>query len=471
MSHKAISNPDEFRDHISTVNQDGGRIWVYPRYILGKFLTRRKVVAYTLWGFLVAGPWIKVGGEPLMLFNLVERKFIIFGQIFWPQDTYLFVFAMLVFFLGVIVFTVVFGRLFCGWICPQTIFLEFIFRPIERFFEGDSPARIRLDKSDWTYAKFIRKSGKHISFFFISFFIANTFLAYVIGTEQLLEIITDSPFNHLAGLWSMMIFTIIFYWVFSRLREQVCSTICPYGRLQGVLIDSETVNVAYDYKRGEPRSLLKRTKTSLEPKGDCIDCSLCVQVCPTGIDIRNGLQLECIHCTACIDACDSIMDKVNKPRGLITYASENSLRENKSFSLSNRTRAYVGVLGVLSLVMLGLLFMRTSIELNVFRTPGMLYQVSESGEVSNLYHFVLVNKTSEVLGVVMVSPDENFEIEIVGNDYREIVLKPGVITEGVMFIRADIDEIDVGRNKIELRLMSGEQMYARSNTEFPAPFK
>lgn len=470
MAHKTISNPNEFRDHISTVGVDGGRIWVYPRHIIGKFLQRRRLVAALLWVILLSGPWIRVGGEPLMLFNILERKFIIFGQIFWPQDTHLFVMAMLVFFLGVIVFTVVFGRLFCGWICPQTVFMEMVFRPIERLWEGDSPARIRLDKSPWTLWKVVRKMGKFSTFYLVSFFIANTFLAYIIGTDELLGIITDSPSEHIGGLVSILIFTTIFFGVFVSLREQVCTTICPYGRLQGVLADSDTVNVSYDYLRGEPRGKMRKTDNPGD-KGDCIDCSLCVQVCPTGIDIRNGLQLECIHCTACMDACDQIMTKVGKDEGLIRYASENSIKNRTPFTLTNRAKAYVGVLVVLIISMVGLLIMRTTVEFNAFRTPGMMYQVADDGGVSNLYHFVMVNKTHDALELDIVSVNPDFEIELVGEELDVILLKPGAITEGVMFVKADAEVLKSGRNKLELRLLSGERVVAKSTTEFAAPYK
>lgn len=405
-----------------------------------------------------------------MLFNIVERKFIIFGQIFWPQDTHLFVMAMLIFFLGVIVFTVVFGRLFCGWVCPQTVFMEMVFRPIERMWEGDSPARIRLDKAPWTIWKLLRKTGKFLTFYLVSFFIANTFLAYIIGTDELISIITDPPSEHIVGLVSILIFTTIFFGVFASLREQVCTTICPYGRLQGVLADADTVNVSYDYIRGEPRGKMRKADKPGE-KGDCIDCSLCVQVCPTGIDIRNGLQLECIHCTACMDACDSIMHKVGRDEGLIRYASENSVKNRTPFTLTNRAKAYVGVLAVLIIAMVGLLVMRTTVEFNTFRTPGMIPEVSSDGYVSNLYHFVMVNKTHDALELNIETENPDFEITLVGDSLDDIFLDPGAITEGVMFVKAKSDVLESGRNKLKLRLLSGERVVAKSETEFAAPYK
>ncbi|HEY0109170.1 MAG TPA: 4Fe-4S dicluster domain-containing protein, partial [Fibrella sp.] len=298
---------DYFRSHLPNQTETGGRRWLYPRATSGRYTNWRTVVSWVLLACLFAGPLVWIDGHPLFLFNVLDRRFIFFGVTFWPQDFYLVAIGLLTFVIFVALFTVVFGRVFCGWACPQTIFMEMVFRKIEGWIEGDFRARQRLDAAPWTTEKIIKKTAKHGIFFLISFVISNTFLAYLIGRDQLLNIVTDTPANHIAGLVSILVFTGMFYLVFASLREIVCTTICPYGRLQGVMLDKNSLTVAYDYIRGEPRG--KRVKSDvLNPaslplsskKGDCVDCKLCVHVCPTGIDIRNGIQLECINCTACM---------------------------------------------------------------------------------------------------------------------------------------------------------------------------
>ena len=260
----------------------------------------------------VRGPFVRINGNPLLLINIVERKFVILGQIFWPQDMIMFAVALLIFITGIIIFTAAYGRLWCGWTCPQTVLMEMVFRKIEYLIEGDSHQQRALDKAPWTADKILKKAGKHAIFFGLSFLIGNTLLAYIIGTEQLFQIITDNPAKHVEGLTAMILFTLVFYAIFARFREQACTFICPYGRLQSTLLDENTIVVAYDYKRGEKRGPLHRGQSVEQRRaagsGDCIACRQCVMVCPTGIDIRNGTQMECVHCTACIDACDDVMD-------------------------------------------------------------------------------------------------------------------------------------------------------------------
>ncbi len=455
---------DGFRDHIATVDNQGGRIWIYPRHIWGRYLSRRRWVAHALLVFLFAGPWVRIGGEPMLLMNILERRFVILGQVFWPQDTFIFALAMLTFIVAVMVFTVVFGRLFCGWICPQTIFMEMVFRPIERLIEGDAPARRRLDAAPWSRKKAFKKGLKWSLFFVLSFSIANTFLAYIIGSEALVEIMTDPPSQHLGGLVAITIFSVVFFWVFARLREQVCTTICPYGRLQGVLIDRDTVGVAYDTYRGEPRGPVKQLAA-----GDCVDCSLCVQVCPTGIDIRDGLQLECVHCTACIDACDDIMVKLGRKKGLIRYASERSLEEKTPFHLTTRARAYMAVLLALIGVLTTLVIVRSDVELHVLRAQGMVYQLHDDRTVSNLYHFTLVNKTADSLLIEMRSRDPRFHLDIVGAT-NSTYLYPEDMLDGVMFIVAHRDSIDRGRSALRIEAYSNGECLSKTKTEFPAPY-
>ncbi|MGB0897554.1 MAG: cytochrome c oxidase accessory protein CcoG, partial [Flavobacteriaceae bacterium] len=292
--------------------EEGKRAWIFPKKPSGKFYDYRKYVSYFLLAFLFAAPFIKINGNQFLMFNVLERRFNIFGFPFWPQDFHLFVISMLIGVIFITLFTVGFGRIFCGWICPQTIFMEMVFRKIEYAIEGDRGAQIRLDKQKWTTEKIRKRLLKWTIFYAISFLIANVFLAYFIGGDVLINYIVNEPLSHLGTLALLLIFTTVFFFVFSWFREQVCIIACPYGRLQGVLLDNKTINIAYDYVRGERtegRSKFKKNEDrNALGKGDCIDCNQCVQVCPTGIDIRNGTQLECVNCTACIDACDFMME-------------------------------------------------------------------------------------------------------------------------------------------------------------------
>jgi cytochrome c oxidase accessory protein FixG len=375
---------DSFRDAVSTIDKKGNRVWIYPKKPGGPFYNKRTIVSWILLILLFSGPFIRIGGEPLLLINLLERKFVIFGKIFWPQDFYLFVIGMLTFIVFIVVFTISYGRLFCGWVCPQTIFMEMVFRKIEYWIEGDWKQQQRLNKSPWTRQKIIKKGLKHGIFYIISFLIANIFLAYIIGSEEVISIITDSPLNHLQGLALILLFTFVFYGVFAYMREQVCLVICPYGRLQGVLLDRSSLVVAYDYIRGENRAKFRKGEIRAEVgKGDCIDCGQCVHVCPTGIDIRNGTQLECINCTACIDACDFMMEKTGQEKGLIRYASEKGITTGSRFTFNARIIAYTVVLIGLLAVLAGLLVSRADVQTTILRTPGMSYQDQGNNKISN----------------------------------------------------------------------------------------
>ena len=287
---------DQYRDHLSTVNEQGGRNWIYPKNPSGRYYTARNIMALLLLAFFFSGPFIEINGHPLLMINIIERQFVIFGVAFWPQDLHLLVFGMLAFVVGVVLFTAVFGRLFCGWACPQTIFMEMVFRRIEYWIEGDSSEQIRLNRAPWTAKKILKKGSKHAIFYGMAFLISNLFLAYIIGKDAWIELITDPPSEHLAGLGAMIVFSAVFYGVFAFMREQVCHFVCPYGRMQSVMLDNNSINVMYDYVRGEQRAKVGDRKKAeagkatladlgLDPKatfGDCIDCYQCVKVCPNG---------------------------------------------------------------------------------------------------------------------------------------------------------------------------------------------
>jgi len=456
-----------FRDHIATVDQAGKRIWLFPKKPFGKFTNYRSAVSYLLLIILFAGPFLKIGDHPLLLIDILNRRFIIFGQVFWPQDFYLFVIGMIALLVFIILFTVVFGRIFCGWICPQTIFMEGVFRKIEYWIEGDYMAQRKLDKQPWNREKIIKKTAKQTLFVLISSLIMHTFLAYFIGVERLWAMIQGGPADNAVGFAFMLFFTGLFYGVFAFMREQVCTTICPYGRLQGVLLDRQSIVVAYDHVRGETRSKFRKEEDrAAVGKGDCIDCKQCVYVCPTGIDIRNGTQLECVNCTACIDACDSIMDRIGKPRGLVRYASEQNIADKLPFVFTGRMKAYTAVLVLLLGVFVALLLIRSDFQTTILRTPGMLFQERPDGNITNLYQVKIVNKTNEDLDVRFELLEPKGTIEMVG---KEIDLAAQGVGAGAFFIVINPENLDGMSQKVKIGIFSGDKQIQTVKTKFLGP--
>jgi cytochrome c oxidase accessory protein FixG len=462
-------NPNTFRDALATVQDDGKRNWVYPKKVTGLFYKYRSYLSWVLLGILFAGPFIQVNGRPYFLFNIFERKFIIFGAAFWPQDTHLLIFLLLIFFVFIILFTVVFGRVWCGWACPQTLFMEMVFRKIEYLIEGDANQQRALNDKPWDADKIFRKGVKFSVFLIISLMIGHLVMAYLIGIEQVMEIVTQPPSANLAGFMGLIGFSTIFMLVFSWFREQACIVVCPYGRLQGVLLDNNSINVMYDYVRGEPRGAIKKSELENQGKGDCVDCSLCVQVCPTGIDIRNGIQMECINCTACIDACDEVMVKVERPKGLIRYASENSIKNRFQKLLTGRVKGYSVVLVLLMGAFVSLIVTREDLQGTVTRFPGMTYQAREDGTISNLYQITLINKTFEPQKVELKSLASGMKIEIVGE--QEWVLEPQSKFEGRFFLVRSQEDIQVSQEKVKLILLNRDEEIDQIKTNFTAPLR
>ncbi len=462
---------ERFRDSIGTLTEEGKRSWVYPKKPSGILYEYRKYVSYVLLVFLLAAPFIKINGNQFLMFNVLERRFNIFGFPFWPQDFYLFVIIMLIGVIFVALFTVAFGRLFCGWICPQTIFMEMVFRRIEYLIEGDRGKQIRLDKQEWNAEKIRKKGLKWIVFLIISFIIANVFLAYIIGSDRLLLYIMDGPLAHLSTLLSLIIFTGVFYFVFAWFREQVCIIVCPYGRLQGVLLDNKSIVVAYDHKRGEKeegRAKFKKNEDrEASGKGDCIDCFQCVNVCPTGIDIRNGTQLECVNCTACIDACNEMMVAVDLPKGLIRFASEENIEKKTKFKFTARLKGYTAVLFILVSLLTGMLFLRSDIEANILRLPGQLYEHKEGSIISNIYTYKLLNKTSKDF--------DKIHFELVSHKGSIKTIKSDLIVpargmaEGTLFIEIDQNALKNEKDKIKIEVYSGDILIETTKTNFLGP--
>jgi polyferredoxin len=523
-----------YRDTLATVGKDGNRIWLFPKQPKGRFYDARTVVSVLFLLVFLILPFIKVGGEPILLFNVLERRFILFGLLFSPHDFPLFLLAMLTFIVFIILFTVVFGRLFCGWVCPQTVFMEMIFRRIEYWIEGDGTAQRRLDAAPWSADKLKKRVLKHSIFFVMSVVVANYFLAYIIGMDAVLTIISQPVWQNIGGFVAMLVFSIVFYGVFARLREQVCTTICPYGRLQSVLLVPDSIVVAYDFMRGEPRGKLKkqteplrkepckngcpdcadcaatsnllkniedsvkaaatstpsvfllndkigvetsdisntvhRTSNIVHPTlGDCIDCKLCVQVCPTGIDIRNGTQLECTNCTACIDACDEVMIKIKKPKGLIRYDSLNGIKSGKRKLFTGRVAAYSVVLILLLSLDIGLLTNRADIAVTILRSPGTMYQIVDDQHFTNLYTFQIINKTRHDLPLSFNMENGIGHIKVIGDEHP--TLHAGDMHDGVFFIELDAAHIDGLKTTLGIEIWSGKKFLKLVKTSFVGPMR
>jgi cytochrome c oxidase accessory protein FixG len=470
MDYNPYEDQEEFRDSIATVDKEGKRQWIYPKKPSGTFYNYRKLLSYLLLLVLFGLPFIKINGNPLFLFNVLERKFILFGKIFMPTDFYIFALVMITFVIFIILFTVIFGRLFCGWICPQTIFMEMVFRRIEYAIEGDYTAQKKLNAAPWDANKIFKKSLKQVIFFSISVIIANLFLSYIIGIDEVFKIISEPIGQHLSGFLGMLVFAFLFYGVFSIMREQVCVTICPYGRLQGVMLDKNSIVITYDWLRGEPRGRLKKQKDPAIPLpvlGDCIDCNLCVKVCPTGIDIRNGTQLECVNCTACIDECDTVMEKIGKPKGLIRYDSHEGVLSGGTKIFNARTVAYSIVLVLLILLDGVLLFNKSDLDFTVFRAPGQLYQKDTLGNIKNLYQYKLINKTNDDLPIDIGVSRPDASIEFIGAKKDSIFANEQI--EGVIYITIPRSSLTKKKNEIEVNLNINDEVVESKKVGFISP--
>jgi len=470
-----ILQPESFRDSIGTMERSGKRKWVFPRKPRGKFTNYRTYVSWFLLILLFGFPFVKINDNPFFLFNILKREFYFFSFPFYTQDFYLVAIGLITTLVFIILFTVVFGRLFCGWICPQTIFMEMVFRKIEYLIEGDRNKQIRLDNQEWNAEKIQKRTLKWTLFLIVSFVISNLFLSYMIGIDSLKSLIMNGPIVELETFSALMIFTGLFYFVFAWFREQVCTLVCPYGRLQGVLIDKKTINVAYDFVRGEGEngrsSWRNGEDRKLAGKGDCISCNQCVVVCPTGIDIRNGSQLECVNCTVCIDACDEVMEKVGFPKGLIRYASEDEIIKKEKFKFTGKMYAYSAVLLILIGVIISLLFVRSDVEAKILRQEGSKY-LEINNQIINQYQFTLINKTNEPIEVYfkMIKP-LNGKIEMLGSD-KMVMVKKGEIKKGVLNIYIPTKDITDMSEKIEIAIYDKKgRLIDNFKSTFAGPLK
>lgn len=436
--------PSHIPKSLSNIDAEGKHHRITPQDFSGRFTRLRKKLAFLLIILYLLPPWLKINDLPVIQLNIPERQFILFGSVFWPQDVQYLVFIFILAGLFLFFITALLGRVWCGWGCPQTIFLEFVLRPIEKWVEGDRTAQIKLDKSPWSGSKVFKKSFKHFLFLLVSAVVSNTFLAYFTGTESLLKWISQPPWENWTAFLFMMFFLFTFYFDLAHFQEQYCTLVCPYARFQSALIDSQTIQVMYDTRRGEPRG--RKSQVT----GDCIDCSACVRTCPTGIDIRNGSQLECIGCTRCIDACDRIMTRIKKPLGLIRYESEQGLMGEKSAVWRPRIIVYAIFLTIISSSFVWALVNRPLVEYQLIRPKGAPYSLLPQNQVSNHLSLRLINKDLKQHQIRLAySGDEDVRLIVPVSPYP---LKANSTYQLAFFLIVDKEKIHMGRLKIPLQI-------------------
>ena len=446
---------------LGTLDEHGSRLWVYPAAVQGVFMRWRKAVGYFVIAVFFVMPWININGMQSIWLQIPERRFVLFGTIFWAQDVFYMVFVLLGLAMALFFFTALAGRIWCGWLCPQTVFMEEIFRKIEEWVEGNHHQRRRLDAAPWSLGKLARKVFKHWLFLLFSAAVSNTFLAYFVGLENILVWMTRPPLAHWTAFLFMFVILALFYFDFAWFREQFCIALCPYARFQSVLTDEHTVQVGYDVARGEPRGKIGTTA------GDCIDCLRCVVVCPTGIDIRQGYQLECIGCARCIDACDEIMARVEKPLGLIRYDSLRNLLGESTRILRPRVLIYSFLL-VSVLVALGwTLGRRPAVSVAVLRPPGDPYAVLADGTISNHFTLGLHNVAQEVrtLEVVLLGPDSASLIA----PLNPILLQGGQKTRMELFVVMPATELGRGTVPVQFKFYGNGMLLAERAAVFLGP--
>ncbi|HNB60182.1 MAG TPA: cytochrome c oxidase accessory protein CcoG [Phycisphaerales bacterium] len=451
---------------LSTLNEDGSRRWLKPKPSPGRYLTRRRIVAWMLIAIFTALPWIRINGHPSILLDLSTRRFYLFGATFMPTDTLLLALLLVGAFVAVFFFTSVFGRVWCGWGCPQTVYMEFVFRPIERFFEG-TPGRTKKGIFQTTP---LGKVAKWIVYVVLAGHLANTFLAYFVGVDNLVIWTFRSPLEHWAPFLVFAVVTGLMLFDFGFFREQTCLVACPYGRFQSVMLDRRSLIVSYDPKRGEPRGKAARktgADVSLPVLGDCIDCRMCVTTCPTGIDIRNGLQMECIHCTQCIDACDAVMEKIGKPRGLIRYASQATIGGDKARRLHIRPVVYAVVLTVIASAFVIVLLNRSPLDVQILRVRGLPYTTTAQGEIANNVRIRLVNR-GDTPATFTVGLEDHDGLSV-STDAPSVLLRPGEMKSVLATITAPFEKFERGHLEAHVKITGDNNVTRRVEYRLVGP--
>lgn len=467
MHYATAEEHDTFRNELASVAKDGRRRWVYARQPAGRLYRARTIVSVFLLGFLFLAPFIVVKGQPLMLLDVLSRRFVILGTLFVPQDLHIVVVLALTVLVTIVLSTVLVGRIWCGWLCPQTIFMEMLFRKLEYAIEGSAEQQLRRDRGPWTVERAVRKGIKHVTFFALSFAIANVFLAWIIGAGPLYRIMTDPPAQHRAGLAAISVFSLVFYGVFARFREQACVLACPYGRMLSSLVDRRTVTVTYDALRGEPRSRIVRRPDGVADGGDCIDCHRCVTVCPTGIDIRNGIQLECVACTACVDACNDVMVRIGRPTGLIRHTSPAAIAQGSLTWVRTRVAAYAIVWIVLVTASSFLIATRPSLDFVILRQPGTLYATVAGGDLANFYTLEAMNRSDRATSITVdVIQPVGGTVTVLGSSSS---VPPYGVLDARLFLRLPPAAVQGPTTPVRFAVRSNGQLIQEIDSAFLGP--
>lgn len=432
---------------LPTLNEDGTRRWLRPKPASGAWLTRRTVVAWLLIFIYIAIPHVFIGGKPSILLDLQRREFTFFGTTFLPTDTLLLMLLAISVVIAIFLASALAGRVWCGWACPQTVYMEFVYRPLERLFEDGPRGSTQIDRAGARFHP--RRFAKHVAYLVISSFLAHTFLAYFVGWDPVVHWVFGSPEDHPVGFTIVTITTIAMMLDFVYFREQTCMVACPYGRWQSALLDNDSLIVAYDYNRGEPRGLGK-DRTG---KGDCVDCQACVTTCPTGIDIRNGLQMECIHCTQCMDACDAVMRKVGKPEGLIRYSSSAALAGKGKHFLRPRTVLYPIAFAAVFGGFVWQLKYKDAADVTLLGAAGAPFVVQQDGQVTNQLRIRIANRSGA---------EHAYTVEVTGDDDLSVIapmspltVRPGRTETMPVFVTLPHDDFEEGVHTVTVRVSDG----------------
>jgi cytochrome c oxidase accessory protein FixG len=442
---------------------------VYPREVTGRFARLRTLSVWVLLGIFYLLPWLQWNGRQAVLFDLPARKFFILGLVFWPQDFIFLTWLLIIAALALFFFTAIGGRLWCGYACPQTVWTE-TFLWMERLAEGNRGARLKLDKAPWSAAKIGRKSLKQFLWITFALWTGFTFVGFFTPIRTLAGEVPGFALGPWETFW-ILFYGFATYGNAGFLREQVCKYMCPYARFQSAMFDRDTLVITYDEQRGEPRGARRRgTDARSQGKGDCIDCTLCVQVCPTGIDIRKGLQIECIACAACIDVCDDVMDKMGSPRGLIRYTTTHALEHKPTRVLRPRTLIYGSILGLLMVGFVVAVALRSPVSLDVIRDRNALYKLTDDGNVDNVYTIRILNKSEHAQRFVLEARGES-PLSLIAKQTEYHVPSGAVYSLPLRVRRAAYEPLGAETIRFRLRSLDDPSVQTETEARFLAPVR